>query len=31
MIEIYPAEPQFYYYAGLGNNQLKHLKMRRKF
>ena len=26
MIEIYPSQPQFYYYAGLGNNQLKQFK-----
>ena len=26
MIETYTAEPQFYYYAGLGNNQLQLFK-----
>lgn len=26
MVEIYPSQPQFYYYAGLGNNQLKQFK-----
>jgi tetratricopeptide (TPR) repeat protein len=26
MIDVYPAEPQFYYYAGLGNNQLQFYK-----
>lgn len=26
MIETYPAEPQFYYYAGLANNQLQLFK-----
>ena len=26
MIEVYPSQPQFYYYAGLGNNQLKQFK-----
>lgn len=26
MIEIYPAEPQFYYYAGMANNQLQFFK-----
>jgi len=26
LIETYPAEPQFYYYAGLANNQLKSFK-----
>ena len=26
MIEIYPSQPQFYYYAGLGNNQLQQFK-----
>ncbi|RED24968.1 tetratricopeptide repeat protein [Flavobacterium cutihirudinis] len=26
MIEIYPSQPQFYYYAGLGSNQLKQFK-----
>jgi tetratricopeptide (TPR) repeat protein len=26
MIEVYPSQPQFYYYAGLGNNQLRQFK-----
>jgi tetratricopeptide (TPR) repeat protein len=26
MIEVYPSQPQFYYYAGLGSNQLKQFK-----
>jgi len=26
MIELYPLQPQFYYYAGLGYNQLKNYK-----
>jgi len=26
LIEIYPSQPQFYYFAGLGNNQLKQYK-----
>ena len=26
MIDTYPAEPQFYYYAGMGNNQLQLFK-----
>lgn len=26
MIEVYPSQPQFYYYAGLGNNQLQQFK-----
>ncbi|WP_100844993.1 lipopolysaccharide assembly protein LapB [Flavobacterium sp. 5] len=26
MIDTYPAEPQFYYYAGMANNQLKFFK-----
>jgi len=26
MIEVYPSQPQFYYYSGLGNNQLKQFK-----
>lgn len=26
MIELYPLQPQFYYYAGLGYNQLKNFK-----
>jgi len=26
MIDSYPAEPQFYYYAGMANNQLKSFK-----
>ena len=26
MIDIYPSQPQFYYYAGLGNNQLQQFK-----
>lgn len=26
MIEVYPTQPQFYYYAGLGNNQLQQFK-----
>jgi len=26
MIEVYPSQPQFYYFAGLGSNQLKQFK-----
>ena len=26
MIELYPTQPQFYYYSGLANNQLKQFK-----
>lgn len=26
MIEVYPSQPQFYYYTGLGNNQLQQFK-----
>jgi tetratricopeptide (TPR) repeat protein len=26
MMELYPLQPQFYYYAGLANNQLKNFK-----
>lgn len=26
MIEVYPSQPQFYYYSGLGSNQLKQFK-----
>ena len=26
MIDVYPSQPQFYYYAGLGNNQLQQFK-----
>jgi tetratricopeptide (TPR) repeat protein len=26
LIEIYPSQPQFYYFAGVGNNQLKQYK-----
>lgn len=26
MIEVYPSQPQFYYYAGLGSNQLQQFK-----
>ncbi|MGO4772803.1 tetratricopeptide repeat protein [Flavobacterium sp. W22_SRS_FK3] len=26
MIEIYPSQPQFYYYAGLGSNKMKQFK-----
>ena len=26
MIEVYPSQPQFYYYAGLGNNKLQQFK-----
>jgi len=26
LIEVYPSQPQFYYYAGLGSNQLKQFK-----
>lgn len=28
-IEVFPTEPQFYYYAGLANNQLKQFKKAR--
>ena len=30
MIETYPAEPQFYYYAGLANNQLQQFKKAKE-
>jgi tetratricopeptide (TPR) repeat protein len=30
MIETFPAEPQFYYYAGLANNQLKQFKKAKE-
>ncbi|WP_281323024.1 tetratricopeptide repeat protein [Flavobacterium aestivum] len=30
MIETFPAEPQFYYYAGLANNQLQHYKKAKE-
>lgn len=26
MIDVYPSQPQFYYYAGLGNNKLQQFK-----
>ncbi|MBC7438498.1 MAG: cytochrome C biosynthesis protein, partial [Flavobacterium sp.] len=26
LVEIYPSQPQFYYFSGLANNQLKHYK-----
>ncbi len=26
LIEVYPSQPQFYYYAGLGSNQVKQFK-----
>jgi tetratricopeptide (TPR) repeat protein len=26
MIEVYPSQPQFYFYAGLGSNQMKQFK-----
>ncbi|MDW8849567.1 tetratricopeptide repeat protein [Flavobacterium sp. MMLR14_040] len=26
MIEVYPSQPQFYYFAGMGSNQLKQFK-----
>mgnify|MGYP006201624113 FL=1 len=26
MIELFPSQPQFYYYSGLGNNQLQQFK-----
>lgn len=29
-IEMYPAQPQFYYYAGLANNQLKQFKKAKE-
>lgn len=29
MIESFPAQPQFYYYAGLANNQLQHFKQAK--
>ncbi len=31
MIELYPTEPQLYYYAGLANNQLKNYKKAKTF
>jgi tetratricopeptide (TPR) repeat protein len=31
MIEIFPSQPQFYYYAGLSNNQLKNFKKAKDF
>lgn len=30
MIDTFPAEPQFYYYAGLANNQLQHFKKAKE-
>lgn len=30
MIETFPAQPQFYYYAGLANNQLQHFKQAKE-
>jgi tetratricopeptide (TPR) repeat protein len=30
MIESFPAQPQFYYYAGLSNNQMKHFKQAKE-
>jgi tetratricopeptide (TPR) repeat protein len=30
MIELYPLQPQFYYYAGLANNQLKKHKKAKE-
>jgi tetratricopeptide (TPR) repeat protein len=30
MIELYPLQPQFYYYAGLANNQLKNYKKAKE-
>jgi hypothetical protein len=29
MIDVFPAQPQFYYYAGLGCNQLTQFKKQR--
>jgi hypothetical protein len=29
MIDVFPAQPQFYYYAGLGCNQLTQFKKHR--
>jgi tetratricopeptide (TPR) repeat protein len=31
IIEIFPSQPQFYYYAGLSNNQLKNFKKAKDF
>ncbi|HMI08289.1 MAG TPA: tetratricopeptide repeat protein [Flavobacterium sp.] len=31
MIELYPLQPQFYYYAGLANNQTKNYKKAKDF
>ncbi|MFC5682080.1 tetratricopeptide repeat protein [Flavobacterium sp. MAHUQ-51] len=30
MVELYPVQPQFYYYAGLANNQLKQYKKAKE-
>jgi tetratricopeptide (TPR) repeat protein len=31
MIQLYPNQPEFYYYAGLGNNQLGNFKKAKEF
>lgn len=31
MIDLYPLQPQFYYYAGLANNQIKNYKKAKDF
>ena len=30
MVDVYPAQPQFYYYAGLGYNQLTQFKKAKE-
>ena len=30
MIELFPSQPQFYYYSGLGNNQLQQFKKAKE-
>ena len=30
MVEIFPTQPQFYYFAGLANNQLKQFKKAKE-
>jgi tetratricopeptide (TPR) repeat protein len=30
LVEIYPSQPQFYYYSGLANNQLKQFKKAKE-
>ena len=31
MTQLYPNQPEFYYYAGLGNNQLGNFKKAKEF